>query len=71
MYEHQIYRLSVNERATFLNGELKKEEYREFDQLASELMVDEADLREDMAVAGWYYIVELNRFVKIQGDQAS
>ncbi|QZN76195.1 MULTISPECIES: hypothetical protein [unclassified Paenibacillus] len=71
MYGHQIYRLSVNERATFLNEELKKEEYRELNQLANELMVDETDLREDMAIAGWYYIVELKRFVEIETKQAS
>ncbi|MGP3783670.1 hypothetical protein [Paenibacillus sp. 1A_MP2] len=71
MYGHQIYRLSTNDRAKFLNGELKKEEYRELNQLVSDLMVDEADLREDMADTGWYYIVELNRFVKIEANQAS
>ncbi|MNW32976.1 hypothetical protein D3C74_99290 [compost metagenome] len=71
MYGHQINRLSVNERATFLNEELKKEEYRELNQLANELMVDETDLREDMAIAGWYYIVELKRFVEIETKQAS
>lgn len=71
MYGHQFYRLSVNERATFLNEELKKEEYRELNQLANELMVDETDLREDMAITGWYYIVELKRFMKIEANQAS
>lgn len=71
MYGHQIYRLSTNDRADLLNMELMKEEYRELNQLASELMVDEIDLREDMAIAGWYYIVELKRFVKIEAKQAS
>lgn len=71
MYGHQIYRLSTNDRAKFLNEELTKEEYRELNQLANELMVDETDLREDMAIAGWYYIVELKRFVKIEAEQVS
>ncbi|WP_405157905.1 hypothetical protein [Paenibacillus sp. FSL H8-0283] len=71
MYGHQIYQLSANDRAKFLNEELKKEEYRELKQLANELMVDETDLREDMAITGWYYIVELKRFMKIEANQAS
>lgn len=71
MYGHQIYRLSANDRADFLNKELKKEEYRELNQLVSELMVDEADLKEDMAMYGWYYILELIRFIKIGAEQAS
>ncbi|WP_269322054.1 hypothetical protein [Paenibacillus massiliensis] len=37
MYGHQIYHLSVDSRAEFLNKELKKEEYQELPQLASEL----------------------------------
>ncbi|WDM21277.1 hypothetical protein [Paenibacillus polymyxa] len=71
MYGHQYYRLSVNDQAKLFNTELKKENYEELYQLANELMVDEADLRKDLALYGWYYILELKRFVKIEARQAS
>lgn len=71
MYGHQIYRLSADKRAEFLNGEMKKEGYQELQQLANELRIDEADLRADMALYDWYYIAELKRFVKIEAEWAS
>ncbi|MCM3000001.1 hypothetical protein M3647_21230 [Paenibacillus cellulositrophicus] len=71
MYGHQFYRLSANDRAEFLNVNLKKKECQELQQIVNELRIDEADLRTDMAMYGWYYIAELKRFVKIEAEQAS
>lgn len=71
MYGHQFYRLSADQQAEFLNGELKSVEYQELQQLANELRIDATDLKEDMALNGWYYIAELKRFVKIKAEQAS
>ncbi|WP_248928946.1 hypothetical protein [Paenibacillus hamazuiensis] len=68
---HQLKRLAADERAKFLNAELRKEEFQILEYLADHLQTDESEIREDMAKHGWYYIIELNRFVKVEAEQAS
>ena len=68
---HQLKKLAADERAKFLNAELRKDEVQILEYLADHLQTDESEIREDMARYGWYYIIELNRFVKVEAEQAS
>lgn len=71
MYGHQVFRLSVGNRAELINRELRKAEYQELHQLVDSLMIAEDDLKSDLAMYGWYYIAELKCFVQIEAEHAS
>lgn len=66
MYGHQFYRFSISNRVDYLNKELQLGRYNTLEALAAEIFIDIEDLKEELRVGGYYFVQELNRFVRIE-----
>lgn len=69
VYGHQFYPSSISNRVYYLNKELHSGRYETLEDLAADIFIDIEDLREELRVGGYYFVQELNQFVRIEVDQ--
>lgn len=66
MYGHQFYRISLSKRIEYLNKELQSGKYESIEVLAAALFIDIEDLKEEFRKEGYFFVQDLNQFVRIQ-----
>lgn len=70
MYGHQFYLYPINKRVEFLNAELRKGQYNSLEELAADVFIDIEELKEELRKDGYFFVPELNQFVRIEMGQA-
>ncbi|NOU53749.1 hypothetical protein HN020_02890 [Brevibacillus borstelensis] len=66
MYGHQFYLYPINKRVEFLNTELQKGQYNSLEQLTVDIFIDIEDLKEELRKGGYFFVPDLNQFVRIE-----
>ncbi|MEB3103975.1 DUF4250 family protein [Ferviditalea candida] len=70
MYGHQIYQYPIKKRVEFLNSELRKGQHNSLEELAADIFIDIEDLKEELRKDGYFFVPDLNQFVRIEMGQA-
>lgn len=70
MYGHQFYQYPINKRVEFLNTELQKGQYNSLEELAADVFIDIEDLKEELRKDGYFFVPDLNQFIRFEMGQA-
>ncbi|MBE5393699.1 hypothetical protein P4U99_22825 [Brevibacillus agri] len=66
MYGHQFYQYPIKKRVDFLNAGLGKGQYNSLEKLAADIFIDIEDLKEELRKGGYFFVPDLNQFVRIE-----
>lgn len=66
MYGHQFYRYPISKRVEYLNAELLTGRFKSLEALAADI----EDLKEELRKGGYFFVQELNQFVRIEMGHA-
>ncbi|WP_248928932.1 DUF4250 family protein [Paenibacillus hamazuiensis] len=70
MYGHQFYQYPIKKRVEFLNAELRTGRYNSLNELAADIFIDIEDLKEELRKDGYFFVPDLNQFVRLEVGQA-
>lgn len=70
MYGHQFYQNPSKKRVEFLNAELRNGQYNSLKELAADIFIDIEDLKEELRKDGFFFVPEINQFVRFEMGQA-
>lgn len=70
MYGHQFFQFSISKRVEYLNEQLLTGRFESLEELAEDIFVDIEDLKEELRRGEYFFVQELNQFIKIEMGQA-
>lgn len=70
MYGHQFYKYPIIKRVEFLNSELIIGRFESLEALTEDIFVDIEELKEELRRGGYFFVPELNQFLRIEKGRA-
>ncbi|MGG1654400.1 hypothetical protein ACIFOE_22435 [Paenibacillus sp. NRS-1783] len=71
MYGHQFYQFSNSKRIKYLNDRLLSGQFKTLEDVAADIFISIEDMKEELRRKGYFFVPELNQFVKIEIGKAS
>ncbi|MGG0937012.1 hypothetical protein ABHN11_12990 [Brevibacillus centrosporus] len=70
MYGHQFFQFPILKRVEYLNEELLTGRFESLEELAEDIFVDIEDLKVELRKGGYFFVPDMNQFVRIEMGQA-
>ncbi|MEI0738850.1 hypothetical protein VQ056_23135 [Paenibacillus sp. JTLBN-2024] len=71
MYGHQFYQFTITKRVEYLNAQLLSGQFESLEDVAADIFIPIEDMMEELQREGYFFIPELNQFVKVEMGKAS
>ncbi|WP_028560615.1 hypothetical protein [Paenibacillus pinihumi] len=71
MYGYQFYQFLTSKRIKYLNDQLLLGRFESLVDIAADIFILNEDMKEELRSEGYFFVPELNQFVKVEIGKAS